>query len=99
MDAEIAARDLADTFRYNVLPEVIEAIGWKKKELDFEDLPDLERLLWMVCAEPPLIDLPAEAFSVVSSTSRAKLCCSIQLYTGWRHCDKLFDGFAVLGVI
>jgi hypothetical protein len=48
MDAEIAARDLSDTFRYNVLPEVIQAIGWKRKDLDFDDLPDHERLLWMV---------------------------------------------------
>jgi nitric oxide synthase oxygenase domain/subunit len=48
MDAEIGVRNLADTFRYNALPDVIEAIGCKEKGLDFEDLPDCKRLLWMV---------------------------------------------------
>ena len=48
MDAEIGVRNLADTFRYNVLPEVIEAIGWNKKNIKLEDLPDYEKLLWMV---------------------------------------------------
>jgi nitric oxide synthase oxygenase domain/subunit len=48
MDAEIGIRDLADTFRYNVLPEVIEAIGCEVKSATFEDLPDYKKLLWMV---------------------------------------------------
>lgn len=48
MDAEIAVGDLADTFRYNVLPEVCKVIGWRKKGTEFGDLPDHERLLWLV---------------------------------------------------
>lgn len=47
MDAEIGVRDLADTFRYNVLPSVVKAIGWKETHTPFEDLPDHERLLWL----------------------------------------------------
>lgn len=48
MDAEIGVRDLADTSRYDCLPQVAEAIGWKKEGVAFEDLPDHERMRWMV---------------------------------------------------
>lgn len=54
MDAEIAVRNLTDTFRYNVLPDVIKAIGWQKKKFEFEDLPDHEKLLWMSRAQAEL---------------------------------------------
>lgn len=48
MDAEIGVRNLADTFRYNVLPDVIQVIGWNRKDIHYEDLSDCEKLLWMV---------------------------------------------------
>ena len=48
MDAEIGVRNLIDSFRYNALPEIIKAIGWNKKDVEFDDLLDHERLLWMV---------------------------------------------------
>ncbi|MCJ1359909.1 MAG: hypothetical protein MMC33_009912 [Icmadophila ericetorum] len=49
MDAEIGIRNLADSFRYNVLPDIIEALGLAKDKLgsgvdSFEDLPEFERL-------------------------------------------------------
>lgn len=48
MDAEIGVRDLADSFRYNALPGVAQAIGWKNTGTDFEDLPSQDRLVWLV---------------------------------------------------
>ncbi|ORY71769.1 nitric oxide synthase [Pseudomassariella vexata] len=42
MDAEIGVRNLADTFRYNVLPQIIKQLGLFNGELD--SLPDFERL-------------------------------------------------------
>ena len=45
MDAEICVRDLTDSFRYNCLPKVAAAIGWKNTDVAFEDLPGHERLL------------------------------------------------------
>ncbi len=58
MDAEIGVRNLADTFRYNMLPKVAEAIGFNVDEYrqreeykaieGLQDLPDHEQLLWLV---------------------------------------------------
>lgn len=53
MDAEIGVRNLADTFRYNVLPDIVEALGLTKGKLgngvdNFEDLPEFERLQMLV---------------------------------------------------
>ncbi|KAF9873654.1 nitric oxide synthase [Colletotrichum karsti] len=42
MDAEIGVRNLADSFRYNALPQVAKAIGLVEGDVD--DLPDYERL-------------------------------------------------------
>ncbi|TDZ20733.1 Nitric oxide synthase, inducible [Colletotrichum orbiculare MAFF 240422] len=42
MDAEIGVRNLADSFRYNALPQIAKAIGLVDGEVD--DLPDYERL-------------------------------------------------------
>jgi len=97
MDVEIAARNLLDTFRYNVLPEVIQAIGWKKKDLDFEDLPDHEWLLWMVMNLGAPTSLRTHAYYLlVTSTSKTQLRCSVQLYAGGRDLDKFFDGFSLV---
>ena len=53
MDAEIGVRDLADSFRYNVLPDVIDDLGLARGKLQgdievFEDLPEYEKLSMMV---------------------------------------------------
>ncbi|KAJ3955346.1 hypothetical protein N0V92_008117 [Colletotrichum tropicale] len=42
MDAEIGVRNLADSFRYNALPQIAKAIGLVDGDVD--DLPDYERL-------------------------------------------------------
>lgn len=44
MDAEIGVRDLADSFRYNVLPQVAFALGWIESEQELDRLPEYERL-------------------------------------------------------
>lgn len=52
MDAEIGVRDLADSFRYNVLPEIALALGpedIKSVSLEnFGDLPEYEKLALLV---------------------------------------------------
>lgn len=58
MDAEIGVRNLADPFRYDVLPSVVEAIGFDinafrkqnayKSIESIDDLPDYEQLRWKV---------------------------------------------------
>ena len=54
MDAEIGVRDLADSFRYNVLPDIIDTLGFAREKLHgdvevFEDLPEYEKLSMLVC--------------------------------------------------
>ena len=53
MDAEIGVRNLADSFRYNVLPDIVEALGLADGIIgeiaeSFEDLPEYERLSMLV---------------------------------------------------
>ena len=53
MDAEIGVRDLADSFRYNVLPDIIDTLGLARENLhgdieEFEDLPEYEKLSMLV---------------------------------------------------
>lgn len=53
MDAEIGVRDLADSFRYNALPDIIDTLGFAREKLhgdfeDFEDLPEYEKLSMLV---------------------------------------------------
>ena len=53
MDAEIGVRNLADSFRYNVLPDIVAALGLADGKIgviaeSFEDLPEFERLSMLV---------------------------------------------------
>ena len=53
MDAEIGVRDLADSSRYNVLPDIIDALGLARDMLHgateaFEDLAEYEKLSMLV---------------------------------------------------
>ena len=53
MDAEIGVRNLADSFRYNALPDIVEALGLASGKIgqiaeSFEDLPEFERLQMLV---------------------------------------------------
>ncbi len=54
MDAEIGVRNLADPFRYNVLPSVAQALDLTEKKV--EDLPDYERLAVLV--RRPFLSFP-----------------------------------------
>ena len=56
MDAEIGVRDLADTFRYNVLPDIVQAMsltnGMLQNGVDsVEDLPEYEQLAMLSQAQ------------------------------------------------
>ena len=53
MDSEIGVRDLADASRYNVLPDIVDALGLTRDKLHddievFEDLPEYEKLSMLV---------------------------------------------------
>ncbi|PWY93109.1 nitric oxide synthase [Aspergillus sclerotioniger CBS 115572] len=64
MDAEIGVRNLADTFRYDSLPDVAKVIGFdidsyrQRQEYSevraMEDLPDYEQLRWLSRAQAEL---------------------------------------------
>lgn len=59
MDAEIGVRDLADTFRYNVLPDIVQAMGMTEGKYvhgidSFDDLPEYEQLAMLSRAQSEL---------------------------------------------
>ncbi len=59
MDAEIGVRDLADSFRYNALPDIVNALNLTRGKLvqgieNFEDLPEYERLAMLSRAQTEL---------------------------------------------
>ena len=59
MGAEIGVRDLADTFRYNALPDIVRAIGLANGKLQdgvdpIEDLPEYEQLAMLSRAQSEL---------------------------------------------
>jgi sulfite reductase alpha subunit-like flavoprotein len=83
MDAEIAVRNLADTFRYNVLPEVAKAIGWSSPSHTFGELPDHERLLWLSRAQAEL------NYAVYCSFQKAGVTCTSSLTAS--HSWTTFD--------
>lgn len=64
MDAEIGIRNLADTFRYNALPNVIKALQLAEKRArtdhcSFEELEEYEKLAI-------LVSLPYDLYRVIS---------------------------------
>ena len=59
MDAEIGVRNLADSFRYNALPDIVNALDLTKGKLNhcfetFEDLPEYEKLSMLSIAQAEL---------------------------------------------
>ena len=48
MDSEIGVRDLADSFRYDVLPQIVKTMNWQKSRDLLDELPDYERLALLV---------------------------------------------------
>lgn len=59
MDAEIGVRNLADPFRYNALPDIVDELGLMEGEFidgveEFEDLPEFEKLAMLTRAQSEL---------------------------------------------
>ena len=73
MDAELGVRNLADSFRYNVLPEVAKSIGWIRYDRPFAEVPDHERLLWLSKAQAEL------NYAVYCSFQKAGVTCTSSL--------------------
>jgi nitric oxide synthase oxygenase domain/subunit len=74
MDSEIGVRDLADTFRYNVLPDVVNALRLSPEpETPLDDLPEYMHLVALVSLSS-YNKLDNANLQVVQSSSRAKLC-------------------------
>lgn len=84
MDAEIGVRNLADSFRYNALPQVAKAIGLVDRDVD--DLPDYERLAVLVSPTyHPCISVFAYKTTTVPGTARAQLRHILVLRSGRRQ--------------
>ncbi|KAL8721254.1 MAG: hypothetical protein Q9225_002031 [Loekoesia sp. 1 TL-2023] len=85
MDAEIGVRDLADTFRYNALPDVAKAIGLLNgqdgDEIEtLEDLPEYERLSILTKAQTEL------TYAAYWSFQQAKVSMSDTLTASMKWC-------------
>ena len=91
MDAEIGVRDLADTFRYNVLPDIAQAIGMTNGKLQdgidsIEDLPEYEQLAILSRAQSEL------NFAVQWSFNQAGITMTDSLTASKKWC-KFDDEF------
>ncbi|KAL8932016.1 MAG: hypothetical protein Q9211_006580, partial [Gyalolechia sp. 1 TL-2023] len=84
MDAEIGARDLADTVRYNTLPDVARALGLLDGLTDglegLEDLPEYERLSILTRAQTEL------TYAVNWSYQQARVSMSDTLTASMKWC-------------
>ncbi|KAI4093983.1 MAG: hypothetical protein L6R37_007320 [Teloschistes peruensis] len=85
MDAEIGVRDLADTFRYNTLPDVAKALGLLDKHFkdgveSLDDLPEYERQCILTQAQTEL------TYAVYWSYQQAKVSMSDTLTASMKWC-------------
>jgi nitric oxide synthase oxygenase domain/subunit/sulfite reductase alpha subunit-like flavoprotein len=85
MDAEIGVRDLADTFRYNALPDVAKALGLLDGKIEdgaesLEDLPEYERLSILTRAQTEL------TYAAYWSYQQAKVSMSDTLTASMKWC-------------
>jgi len=85
MDAEIGVRDLADTFRYNALPDVAKALGLLDGKIEdgiegLEDLPEYERLAVLTRAQTEL------TYAAYWSYQQAKVSMSDTLTASMKWC-------------
>ncbi|KAL8628374.1 hypothetical protein Q9189_005918 [Teloschistes chrysophthalmus] len=85
MDAEIGVRDLADTFRYNTLPDVAKALGlldehFKDGVESLDDLPEYERQCILTQAQTEL------TYAVYWSYQQAKVSMSDTLTASMKWC-------------
>ncbi|QDS69801.1 hypothetical protein FKW77_010440 [Venturia effusa] len=80
MDAEIGVRNLADTQRYNCLPDVVVKLGWASSKDDFEKLLEYERLALLSKAQAEL------NYAVYWSFSQANVAISDTLSASAQYC-------------
>ncbi|KAL8701567.1 MAG: hypothetical protein Q9201_004840 [Fulgogasparrea decipioides] len=85
MDAEIGVRDLADSFRYNVLPDVAKTLGLLDGKVEdgvesLDDLPEYERLSILNQAQTEL------TYAVYWSYQQAKVSMSDTLTASMKWC-------------
>lgn len=84
MDAEIGVRDLADTFRYNALPDIAQALGLIDTTIEglegLEDLPEYERLSVLSRSQQEL------TYAVHWSYQQAKVSMSDTLTASTKWC-------------
>lgn len=80
MDAEIGVRNLADTQRYNCLPDLIMRLGWASSKDGFEKLPEFERLALLSKAQAEL------NYAVYWSFSQANIRMSDTLSASAQFC-------------
>ncbi|PIA90769.1 Nitric oxide synthase-like protein [Cercospora beticola] len=81
MDAEIGVRDLADSFRFNVLPKLVVALGWAEDESSFERAPEHERLAKLSKAQAEL------TYAVCHSYREAGVMMSDSLTASSMYCN------------
>ncbi|KAL8722935.1 MAG: hypothetical protein Q9181_007392, partial [Wetmoreana brouardii] len=85
MDAEIGVRDLADSFRYNVLPDVAKTLGLLDGKVEdgvesLDDLPEYERLSILNRAQTEL------TYAVYWSYQQVKVSMSDTLTASMKWC-------------
>ncbi|KAL8946766.1 MAG: hypothetical protein Q9222_006878, partial [Ikaeria aurantiellina] len=83
MDAEVGVRDLADTFRYNVLPDVAKELGFLDNEdaaTDLDDMPEYQKLSVLTRAQMEL------TYAVNWSYQHAKISMSDTLTASKKWC-------------
>lgn len=91
MDAEIGVRNLADSFRYNVLPDIVSALDLTNCKLGhgydiFDDLPEYEKLLLLSKAQAEL------SYAVNWSFKKARITMVDSLTASTKWC-KFDDDF------
>ena len=85
MDAEIGVRDLADSFRYNALPDVVNAMGLLAGKAEegidsLSDLPEYEQQAMLIRAQTEL------TYAVYWSFLQAKVSMSDTLTASMKWC-------------
>lgn len=77
MDAEIGVRDLADRQRYNVLPSIIEVLGWVTSVEAFEELLEMDKLRLLVSLPLSITVMKVLMLASipVQRAIRIELCC------------------------
>ncbi|SMQ51195.1 unnamed protein product [Zymoseptoria tritici ST99CH_3D7] len=91
MDAEIGVRNLADTFRYNALPQVAVALNWIRSEHEIDRLPEYERLAVLSRAQTEL------NFAVYHSFKTAGVAMSDTLSASTMYCNYDDEHFRAKG--